>query len=162
MIDVLYSNRPSNRSGGEFRNWDNYFDLFFSVESYIIDDRILIWHIVQTYIYSGVITDMGETGNRTRDYLMRCEDDDRCSLSAHLDVNLIKSVWRTFNRRQWRLWPCASPGVGPNSRNIEEHCSSITRCNPWNELINDRYDSHSIDEIFFQMQCLKASRPIAY
>jgi hypothetical protein len=45
-----------------------------------------------------VITDMGGTRNRTRYYLMRCDDDDRCSLSAHLDVNLIESGWTTSNR----------------------------------------------------------------
>jgi hypothetical protein len=43
---------------------------------------------------------MGDTENQTRDYLMRCKRDDRCSLSAHLDVNLIESGWTTSNRRQ--------------------------------------------------------------
>jgi hypothetical protein len=51
----------------------------------------------QFYIhnYSGSITQLGGTRNRTRVFLMRSEDDNRCSLSAHLDVNLIESEWTT-------------------------------------------------------------------
>jgi hypothetical protein len=55
-------------------------------------------HIIQDtqlYIhnYSGSIAQLGGTRNRTRVFLVRSEDDDRCSLSAHLDVNLIESLY---------------------------------------------------------------------
>ncbi|EFX66026.1 hypothetical protein DAPPUDRAFT_263798 [Daphnia pulex] len=42
--------------------------------------------------YSGSITQLGGTRNRTRVFLMRSEDDDRCSLSAHLDITTTRDV----------------------------------------------------------------------
>jgi hypothetical protein len=43
MIDVLYSNRASNRSGGEFRSEINLLIHLFTIDSYIIiEDCILM------------------------------------------------------------------------------------------------------------------------
>jgi hypothetical protein len=51
---------------------------------------------------------------------MRSEDDDRCSLSAHLDANLIESEWTTSNRRQDAYDLVLGLATAP-IHNIEEH-----------------------------------------